>query len=127
MWYIFSHPYPHNTEKKWDLLLHQSRFPLDCVKFHLQSLQKVSESDQYVVQNLTLSGVYLRSTLSNIILQKVLILVPLTTAGPEVFVATMTTFISDCYDALEDTLTRVKILKVKAIQGRTLHIYVQQY
>ena len=33
--------------------------------------------------------------------------------GPEVFVATMTTFLSDSYDALEETLTHIKILKLK--------------
>ena len=35
---------------------------------HVQSLQKDSEADQYVVQNLTSSGVYLRSTVSNTLL-----------------------------------------------------------
>ena len=29
MWYVFSIKYPHNKEKKWDLLLHQSRFTLE--------------------------------------------------------------------------------------------------
>ena len=63
MWDVFSLPDPRNKEKKWDLLPNQSRFTLDCVKRHIQSLQKVSEEDQYLVQNLTCSGVYLRSTL----------------------------------------------------------------
>ena len=71
MWDVFSLPDPRNKEKRWDLLLHQSRFPLDYVKSHVQSLLKGSEADQYVVQNLTWSGVYLRSTLSNTLLQKV--------------------------------------------------------
>ena len=97
-----------NKEKRWDLLLHQSRFPLDYVKSHVQSLLKGSEADQYVVQNLTWSGVYLRSTLSNTLLQKVLTLVPLTATGPEVYVAIMTTFLSDSYDALEETLKHMK-------------------
>ena len=100
MWDVFSLPYPHNKEKKWGLLIHQSRFPLEYVKRHVQSLQKGSEADQYVVQNLTWSRVYLRSTLSNTLLQKVLTLVPLTATGPEVFVATMNLFLSDSYDDL---------------------------
>ena len=100
MWDVFSLLDPRNKEKRWDILLHQSRFPLDYVKIHVQSLLKGSKADQYVVQNLTWSGVYLRSTLSNTLLQKVLTLVPLTATGPEVFVATMTTFLSDSYDAL---------------------------
>ena len=29
IFYVLSLPDPHNKEKKWDLLLHQSRFPLD--------------------------------------------------------------------------------------------------
>ena len=53
MWDVFSLPDPRNKEKRWDLLLHQSRFPLDYGKSHVQSLLKGSEADQYVVQNLT--------------------------------------------------------------------------
>ena len=53
MWDVFSLPEPRNKEKRWDLLLHQSRFPLDYVKSHVQSLLKGSEADQYFVQNLT--------------------------------------------------------------------------
>ena len=94
MWDAFLLPDPYNKEKRWVLLLHKSRFPLDYVKSHVQSLLKGSEADQYVVQNLMWSGVYLRSTLSNTLLQKVLTLVPLTATGPEVYVAIMTTFLS---------------------------------
>ena len=68
-----------------------------------------------MVQNLTWSGVYLRSTFSNTLLQKVLTLVPLTATGIEVFVATMTKFLSDSYDALEETLTHMKSLKLKKL------------
>ena len=70
------------------------------MKRHVQSLQKGSDADQYVIQNLTWLGVYLRSTLSSTLLKKVLSLVPLIATGPEVFVATMTTFISYYYDDL---------------------------
>ena len=62
MWGVFYLPYPRNKEKRWDLLLHQSRFPLDYVKSHVQSLLKGSEADQYVVHNLTWSGVYLTTS-----------------------------------------------------------------
>ena len=87
------------------------------MKRHVQSLQKVSETDQYFVQNLTWSGVYLRSNLSNTILQKVLKLVPLTETGHEVFVAAMATFLSAYYDALEETLTHTKSIKLKIYPG----------
>ena len=79
----------------------------------VQSLLKGSEEDPYIVQNLTSSGVYLRSTLSNDLLQKVLSLVPLTVTGPEVYVATMTTIIPDSYYSLVDTLNHMKNLKLK--------------
>ena len=120
MWDVFSLPDPHNKEKRWDILLHQSRIPLDYVKRHVQILLKGSEADQYVVQNLTWSGVYLRSTLSNTLLQKVLTLVPLTATGPEFYVAIMTTFLSDSYDALEETLNHMKILKLKSYPGENV-------
>ena len=120
MWDVFSLPDPQNKEKRWDLLLRQSIFLLEYVKYHLQSLLKVSEADQYVAQNLTWSGVYLRITLSNTLLQKVLTLVPLTATGPEVFVATMTTFLSDSYDALEETLNHIKSLKLKIYSGENV-------
>ena len=72
MWGVFYFLDPCNNEKKWDLLLNQSIFSLGYVKGHVQSLLKGSEADQYVFQNLTWLGVYLRSTLSNTLLQKVL-------------------------------------------------------
>ena len=93
------------------------------MKRRVKSLQKGSKENRYLVQNLTWSGVYLRSTLSNTILQKVLALVQLTETGPEFFVATMNTFISDYYDALEETLTHRKSLKLKIYPGENVTDY----
>ena len=90
------------------------------MKQHVQIPHKGSEADQYVVQNLTWSGLYLRSNLSNNLLQKVLTLVPLTATGPEVFFAIGTTFISNSYDDLEDTLTHMKSLKLKLHPGENV-------
>ena len=70
MWDVLSLPYPHNKEERRDLLLHKSRFTLEYVKRHVQSLLKGSEANQYFVQNLTWSGVYLRSILSNTLLRR---------------------------------------------------------
>ena len=67
-----------------------------------------------MVQNLKWSGVYPRSTLSNDLLQKLLPLVPHTPTGPEVYVSTITTFLSDSYNILEETLTHMKSLKLKS-------------
>ena len=104
MWDVFSITEPQNKEKLWDLLLHHSKFSLEYMKSHVQSLLKGSEADQYIVQNLTWSGVYLRSTLSNDLLQKVLTLMPLTSTVPEVYVTTMPTIIYNSYYSLVNTL-----------------------
>ena len=40
-------------------------------------------------------------------------MVPLTETVPEIFVSTMTIFISNSYDALEETIYHVKSLKLK--------------
>ena len=58
--------------------------------------------------------IYPRSTFSNDIFQKVLTLVPLTATGPEVYVATMTIFLSDCYNSLYETLNNLKSLKIRS-------------
>ena len=55
---------------------------------------------------------------SNDLLQKVLTFVPLTPTGPEVYVATMTTIISNFYYSLADTLNHTKNLKLKDNPGR---------
>ena len=118
MWDVFSVTEPQNKDKEWDLLLYHSIFYLEYVKGLVQSLLKGSEVDQYIVQNLTWSGVYLSSTLSNDLLQKALTLVPLTATRPEVYVATMTTIISDYYYSLVDTMNHTKNLKLKDHPGR---------
>ena len=118
MWDVLSLLYPCNKDKKCYILLNTSIFPLDYVKIQIKSLQKGSEAYQYVVQNMTCSVLYLRSTLSSILLQKVLLLVRLTETEPEVFVSTMTTFISNSYDALDETLTHTKSLKLKSYPGK---------
>ena len=121
MWDVFSITEPQNKEKEWDLFLHHSKFPLEYVKGLVQILLKGSEADQYIVQNLTWSGVYLRSTFSNDLLQKVLTLVTLTATGSEVSVATMTTIISNSSYSLVDTLNHTnhtKNVKLKDHTGR---------
>ena len=47
-------------------------------------------------------------------------MVPLTATGPEVYVAIMTTFLSDSYDALEETLNHMKSLKLKSYPGENV-------
>ena len=59
-------------------------------------------------------------TLANTLLRKILTLVPLTATGPEVFVVTMTKFISDSYCALEETLTHMQSLKLKSYPGENI-------
>ena len=87
------------------------------MKGHVQSLLKDYEVDQYIVQNLTWSGVYLKSTLSKDVLKKVMTLVLLTSTGPEVYVATIPTIISDSYYSLVDNINHMKRLKLKYNPG----------
>ena len=70
-----------------------------------------------MVQNLPWSGVYLRSNFSSDLIQKVLKLAPLTETVPEVYVATMTTVLSNSYDSLVETLNHTKSLKLKDNPG----------
>ena len=69
--------------------------------------------NQYILQNLMWSEVYLKSTFSNDLLKKVLALVPMTATGTEVYVSTMTTIISDSYYSLVGTMNHMKRLKLK--------------
>ena len=87
------------------------------MKRYVNILQKISEAYQYVVQNLTWSGVYLRRNLSSDLLQKILKLVPLKETGPEVYVATMITALYDYYDYLVDALNHMKSIKLKDHPG----------
>ena len=73
-----------------------------------------------MVQNLMWLEVYLSSTLSNNPLRKELTLVTMKATGTEVFVATMTTFISNLYDDLEETLTHMKSFKLKIYPGENI-------
>ena len=107
MWDVFSLPDTHNKDKKWDILLPQYIFPLDYVKCHLNIIHKGSKTEQYVVQNLTCSGVYLGSYFPNSILQMLLSLVPLTTNRPKVYTSTMITLLSYSYDDIKSIKIKI--------------------
>ena len=51
MWDGSSLPDPLNKDKKWYLILHQSRFPLEYVNCYVHSLQKSSEANKYVASD----------------------------------------------------------------------------
>ena len=53
-------------------------------------------------------------------LQKVLKLVPLTSTGPEVYVSTLATVLSDSCDYLVDSLNQMKIIKLKDHLGENV-------
>ena len=78
-----------------------------------QEPQLGSNSEEYMVQNLKWSGAYLRRTLSYALLLKLMKLFPLTATGPEVYVASMTTVLSDYYASLVETLDHFNSLKLK--------------
>ena len=50
-WDGLSLPDPHNKEKKCNIILHHSRFPLEYVKRHVRRLQKGFEANQYVASD----------------------------------------------------------------------------
>ena len=50
MWKVFYIVEQQNKEKEWDLLLHNSKFPLEYVKGLIQSFLKGSEVARYIVQ-----------------------------------------------------------------------------
>ena len=83
-------------------------------------LQNYSKADQYLVQNLVWSGVYLRRKFSNAIIQEVLTFVPLTSTRPEVYVSAMTTFFSNSYNDLEETVNNLKSLKINSYLGENV-------
>ena len=58
--------------------------------------------------------------MSNTLLQKALTLLPLTETGLQVFVATMTTFFSNFYDALEETFPHMNSIKLKSYPGKNV-------
>ena len=62
---------------------------------------------------------WLRAT-TNDFIQKVLKLMPVIATGTEVFVDTMTIFLSNYYDALEETITHTKSLKLKIYPGENV-------
>ena len=93
---------------------------MEYTKHHGKSLQKGPKADKYIIQNLTWSEVYLRSTFSSAVLQKVLQLLPMTATGPKVYVATMNTVIYDSYASLVETLNHTKSLKLKDHQGENI-------
>ena len=45
IWHVFFLPELRNKEKKWDILLHQSIFPLEYMKHHIKILQKHSKEN----------------------------------------------------------------------------------
>ena len=64
------------------------------------------------------------STLSNYFLQKLLTVVMLTATVLDLYVSTMTIFMSYNYNDLEETLTHMKNLKLNISQGRMLNMPV---
>ena len=70
-----------------------------------------------MAHNLTLLRKYLRMTLPYALLKKLLALVMMTETRPEVYVATMTTVISNYYYYFEETLNHLNSLKFKCHMG----------
>ena len=54
------------------------------------------------------------------ILQRVMKLVPLTSTGPEIYVATMTTVLFNAYGSLVDNMNHMKSIKLKNLLGENV-------
>ena len=63
---------------------------------------------------------YLRIALSNYFLQRELKFFPLTETIPEVYVSTMTIFISNSCNTLEETLTHMNSLNLESYIGKNV-------
>ena len=109
-----------NQEKKLKLLLHHSWFLLDWIKLHIKILQKYSNSDQCVVQNLIWSGVYLKISFKNDIIQKLPTLVVLTETRTKVYVPIMAVIISNYYYSLKETFNHLNSIKPKIYYGSNI-------
>ena len=80
-----------------------------------------------MLQNLTWSGFYPRSTLSNNILHMTLAMVAITITGTKVYASIVKTVLSDSNNTLEETLNFLKSLKLKSYLEKKLHIAVLRY
>ena len=124
---VLSLPNPRKQGKNWGIFINQYIFPLDYVKLYIKGLKWSYKANKYIVHNLTWSGGYLRSTLAYALFQKVMSLVPMTETVPEVYVATMSSFISRSYASLEETLNHLKCLNSSIVWVIMLQNSVLQY
>ena len=121
MWDVFSIPDPDtSTNKKWDLFKDHARIPSKHVTKYIKDLKDDVGTDSYALQNLEWSGIYLQNSITHDLLAKVLRLVPITASGPEVFMAILSVCYSDSYDALEQTKTNLKLIKLKDYPGENV-------
>ena len=104
---------PLQPREKIDVFFNQYRFTMHYVKLYVKGIKQGYQEDKYMEHKLTLSGAYLRSTLSDARIQKVLKLLSMIDTGPEVFVATMITVLYNSYAYLVETLNHMKGLKLK--------------
>ena len=93
------------------------------MKNYTKIIHNGAKEYQYVVQNLTRSGLYLRITFPNYLLQKVLVLVPLKPTGPDVYTTSMIKFISDSHYYSEDKINYSKSPKINICLGENVKYY----
>ena len=103
-----------------DIFLNNSQYTLYYIKLHTKTLTEGYKTGQYMVHNLTWSGVHLRSNLLNYFIQKVVTLVLMTETIPKVYDNTMINVLPNPYDGLEETLTHSSSLKLKSWIGENV-------
>jgi len=89
-------------------------FELEYIKDYEELLMNdKTRCDSYVVGNMTMSGDYLRSTLTSDFLKQVLKFTSVNASGLVMFVATMNNCFSDSYDALVSIKQKLRLIKIK--------------
>ena len=76
--------------------------------------------DWCMINNLTWPRLYLRSALSNYLLQKVPTIVPLTATVTEVCAITTTAILPDSYKYLDETPNNLRSLEIKKYPGENV-------
>ena len=111
MWDIFNAPDPLDPTIKRDIFREHGHFPLSEVTDYVKELKR--KADIFIIQNLEMSGDYIRATLSSNMLSKVVGEVPSNASGPETLVALMIVVFSDSYEAMQKCKNELKALTLR--------------
>ena len=98
--------------------MHLGRYSLSKVKEH--SLKVVDLSDSFALQNLTMSGQYLMSSVDDQLRTEVLKRVPVHAKGPDVLIAIMESVGTYTFEAMELVRQKLEGLSLKNYAGENV-------